>query len=450
MAVNIPKLAILVGGGPAPGINAVIGAAAIEAANQGMNVVGIYDGFKHIASDKFVPERHCLDLEIKDVARIHFDGGSILRTSRTTLLEESTIVSGDRVAPDEAKVRRVIQHFTELGVTHLVTIGGDDTALSARFVAERTNGRIRVVHVPKTIDNDLPLPGDIPTFGFNTARHLGSELVANLMEDAKTTGRWYCVVAMGRHAGFLALGIGKATGATVTLIPEEFAATTTVQHIADVLEGAIIKRKAMGRNDGVAIVAEGLAYRLGDREELERLLHKKVPLDAAGHIRLAEVPLARMLTDEITQRFEARSEKLTIIPQTIGYMLRCAPPTPLDMAYCRDLGNGAVRLLLDETRDLTGGVMVTIQHSNLCPMSFAEMVDPQTNRTRIRQVDVQSDNYKVARAYMIRLEQSDLKNPIMLAKLAAAARMTEEEFVRRFTRASTRLFENPTGNSGTM
>ena len=157
-----------------------------------------------------------------------------------------------------------------------------------------------------------------------------------------------------------------------------------------------------------------------------------------------------MLTDEITQRFEARSEKLTIIPQTIGYMLRCAPPTPLDMAYCRDLGNGAVRLLLDETRDLTGGVMVTIQHSNLCPMSFAEMVDPQTNRTRIRQVDVQSDNYKVARAYMIRLEQSDLKNPIMLAKLAAAARMTEEEFVRRFTRASTRLFENPTGNSGTM
>lgn len=450
MAVNIPKLAILVGGGPAPGINAVIGAAAIEAANQGMNVVGIYDGFKHIASDKFVPERHCLDLEIKDVARIHFDGGSILRTSRTTLLEESTIASGDRVAPDEAKVRRVIQHFTELGVTHLVTIGGDDTALSARFVAERTNGRIRVVHVPKTIDNDLPLPGDIPTFGFNTARHLGSELVANLMEDAKTTGRWYCVVAMGRHAGFLALGIGKATGATVTLIPEEFAATTTVQHIADVLEGAIIKRKAMGRNDGVAIVAEGLAYRLGDREELERLLHKKVPLDAAGHIRLAEVPLARMLTDEITQRFEARSEKLTIIPQTIGYMLRCAPPTPLDMAYCRDLGNGAVRLLLDETRDLTGGVMVTIQHSNLCPMSFAEMVDPQTNRTRIRQVDVQSDNYKVARAYMIRLEQSDLKNPIMLAKLAAAARMTEEEFVRRFTRASTRLFENPTGNSGTM
>lgn len=443
MAINNSKLAILVGGGPAPGINAVIGAAAIEAINRGMSVVGIYDGLKHLASDKFVQERHCIDLRIRDVARIHFDGGSILRTSRTTLLDESSMEVEGHVKPDETKVARVIRHFTELGVTHLVTIGGDDTALSARFVAERTGGRIRVVHVPKTIDNDLPLPGDIPTFGYNTARHLGSELVANLMEDAKTTGRWYCVVAMGRHAGFLALGIGKATGATVTLIPEEFAASTTVHNIADVLEGAILKRKAMGRQDGVAIVAEGLAYRLGDREELERLLHKSVPLDAAGHIRLAEVPLARMLTDEITQRFEARNDKITIVPQTIGYMLRCAPPTPLDMAYCRDLGNGAVRLLLDETRDLNGGVMVTIQGNNLCPMAFGEMIDPKTNRTRIRQVDVHSDNYKVARAYMIRLEVADLKDNVMLAKLATAAKMSEQDFVRNYTRAATRLFESP-------
>lgn len=442
MNLNNARLAILVGGGPAPGINAVIGAATIEAINRKLAVTGIYDGFRHLASDKFVPERHCVDLKIKDVARIHFDGGSILRTSRTTLLDEKHIEAEGQVHADETKVGHVIRHFNELGVTHLVTIGGDDTALSARFVAERTGGRIRVVHVPKTIDNDLPLPGDIPTFGFNTARHLGSELVANLMEDARTTGRWYCVVAMGRHAGFLALGIGKATGATVTLIPEEFAETTTIQNIADVLEGAIIKRRAMGRNDGVAIVAEGLAYRLGDREELERLMHKKVLLDAAGHIRLAEVPLARMLTDEITQRFESRGDRITIVPQTIGYMLRCAPPTPLDMAYCRDLGNGAVRLLLDETRDLTGGVMVNIQGGNLYPVAFSEMIDSRTNRTRIRQVDIHADDYKVARAYMIRLEQGDLKDPVMLAKLATAAKMSESDFTRKFARAATRLFES--------
>ena len=217
------KMAIIVGGGPAPGINAVIGAATIEAINNGMATVGIYDGFKYLSSDRFVAERHSIELKIADVARIHFDGGSILRTARSTLLDEKHLEESMTVRADAAKVERVLQHFTEMGVTHVVTIGGDDTALSARFVAERSGGRIRVVHVPKTIDNDLPLPGDTPTFGFNTARHLGSELIANLMEDARTTGRWYIVVAMGRHAGFLALGMGKATGATLTLIPEEFA-----------------------------------------------------------------------------------------------------------------------------------------------------------------------------------------------------------------------------------
>jgi len=439
MSNSMPKLAIVTGGGPAPGINAVIGAATIEAVNQGMSVIGIYDGFKWISTDKFVPERHTIDLRIKDVARIHFDGGSILRLARATLLDEKKIDSSKVVQPDEKKVELVLKHFTEMGVTHVMTIGGDDTALSARFVADRTNGRIRVVHVPKTIDNDLPLPGDIPTFGYNTARDLGSQLVANLMEDAKTTGRWYVVVAMGRSAGFLALGMGKATGATVTVIPEEFPETISFQHLADVVEGAILKRRAMGRTDGVAIVAEGLAYRLGNRDELEKLLRRKVPLDAAGHLRLAEVPLARMLTDELLRRFGERDDRLVVVPQTIGYMLRCASPSPLDMSYCRDLGHGAVRLLLDRKQNLSGGVMVTIQDGNIRPLGFADMIDPVTNRTRIRCVDINSDSYRVARAYMIRLEEPDLADPVMLAKLATAARMPESDFLNRYRRAATRI-----------
>lgn len=446
--MSVKKLAILVGGGPAPGINGVIGAATIEAANNGMAVVGIYDGFKWLSSDKFVPERHTLELKINDVGRIHFDGGSILRTARTTLLDETQLGLSTVVRPDDKKVRTVLKNLTELGVTHVLTIGGDDTLLSARFVAEKTNGRIRVVHVPKTIDNDLPLPGDTATFGFTTARHLGSELVANLMEDARTTGRWYFVVLMGRHAGFLALGVGKSTGATLTLIPEEFEETISIHAIADVLEGAMIKRKAMGKNDGVALIAEGLAYRLGDKEEIERFLGKKVPLDAAGHIRLAEIPLARLLADELANRFSARGDHVTVVPQTLGYMLRCAPPTPKDMAYCRDLGHGGVRLLLDESLDLSGGVMVSIQGGNICPMYFVDMVDPRTNRTRIRTVDVHSDAYRVARAYMIRLETSDLDDPVMLAKLANVARISEQEFEKNFRRAATRITSLPLDGDG--
>lgn len=437
------KLAIIVGGGPAPGINAVIGAATIEAINRGMSVVGMYEGFKWLASDKFVPERHAVELKISDVARIHFDGGSLLMTSRTTLLDEKRLQTSTVVQMHEQKVTNVLRHLIELGVTHLMTIGGDDTALSARFVAEKTGGRIRVVHVPKTIDNDLPLPGDISTFGFATARHIGSGLVANLMEDARTTGRWFIVVAMGRHAGFLALGVGKSTGATLTLIPEAFPEDISFEHLVDVIEGSIIKRRAMQRPYGVVVIAEGLAYRLGDREEIERLLGKKVPLDAAGHLRLAEVPMARLVTDELGRRFSQRGEGVTVIPQTLGYMLRCASPVPFDMAYCRDLGNGAVRILLDASLHLRGGVMVTIQGGNLRPMRFAEMTDPETNRTRVRLVDIESDAYRGARAYMICLERSDFDNPVMLAKLAAAANLTEDEFVVRYRRAAEALAYRP-------
>jgi 6-phosphofructokinase 1 len=434
--MNKSKLAIVVGGAPAPGINAVIGAATIEAINNGMSVLGFYDGFKWLSSDTFVSERHTVGLEIKDVAQIHFLGGSILRLARATLLDEAELQSSAVVKPDKKKTQLVLKHFAELGITHLLTIGGDDTALSARFVAEASRGRIRVVHVPKTIDNDLPLPGDVPTFGFNTARHLGSELVANLLQDARTTSRWYIVVVMGRHAGFLALGMGKSTGATLTLIPEAFPENIRFEHLANVIEGSIIKRKAMNRPYGVVVLAEGLAYRLGNRSELERLLGKKVPLDAAGHLRLAEVPLARMVTDELKRRFAEREVSITIVPQTLGYVLRCAPPIPFDMAYCRDLGNGAIHLLLDPSLNLPGGFMVTLQGSNIQPMSFDEMVDSDTNRTRIRVVDVNSDTYRVARAYMIQLQKADIENPIMLAKLAASAKLTEEEFVERYREAA--------------
>jgi 6-phosphofructokinase 1 len=297
---------------------------------------------------------------------------------------------------------------------------------------EEAAGALRVVHVPKTIDNDLPLPGDVPTFGFNTARHLGATLVANLMEDSRTTKRWYIVVTMGRNAGHLALEIGKAAGATLTIVPEEFAELTTVEEIAHVIEGAILKRRVMGRPFGVAVLAEGLAYQLGDRDELSRLLGREVPVDAAGHPRLAEVPLAAILKNELAIRFAAREDKVTLVGHTLGYELRCARPTTSDLGYTRDLGHGGVRLLLDEKRGLPQGVMVTLRAGDLIPVPFAEMIDPKTNRTKIRRVDLRSYSYSVARAYMIRVERSDLEDPAKLAALAAEAKMTPDAFRQRY------------------
>ncbi|NOX59616.1 MAG: 6-phosphofructokinase [Planctomycetes bacterium] len=429
--MSVKTLGIIVGGGPAPGINGVIGAAAINAINHGFDVRGFYDGFRWLSTEQFDTQKHSVQLGIPDVARIHFEGGSILRTSRTSLLDKSSVCESAKVVADPASVKSVLDNLQKAGVTHLITIGGDDTALSARFVAEASQGAIRVAHVPKTIDNDLPLPGDLPTFGFNTARHLGSMLVANLMEDSRTTSRWYFVVAMGRNAGFLAYEIGKAAGATLSVIPEELPEHATVCDVVDILECAILKRRAMKRPDGVAVIAEGVAFKFGDVEELKKILGRDVPVDAAGHPRLAEFPLDQILKSEVKKRFDERGDSITIVSETLGYELRCARPTPFDMAYCRDLGFGAVSLLLEDEQTVSG-VMVAVQGGDLIAVPFKDMIDPVSNRTRVRQVDLNSTPYRVARSYMIRLEQGDFDSPPSLSAIAAQAGMSPEDFSKRY------------------
>lgn len=434
------RLGILVGGGPAPGINAVIAAASIQAVNCGYQVFGFYDGFTHLISESFDAPEHAVRLEIDRVARIHFDGGTILRTSRTNLLDNESLKTSSVVKPDLRKVQRVLRYLKELGINCLLTIGGDDTALSARFLSDAAGESLRVVHVPKTIDNDLPLPNNMPTFGFATARYVGTGIVKNLMQDSRSTCRWYFCSCMGRSAGWLSLSIGVASGATVTLIPEEFPEHTTVHAIADVLEGAILKRRAMNRNDGVAVIAEGLAYKLGDRSEIEKLLGRPVPMDAAGHPRLAEVPLHYWLKQEVERRFAARGEKLGVVAHQIGYELRSADPSPGDMEYCRYLGYHSIRLF-QSPDSRGGGVIVTLQNGNVMPIKLADVIDAKTNRIATRLVDVRSDIYEVARAYMIRLEKRDLENPETLVRLAEAAHLSPAEFVERYRRAALRLHD---------
>ncbi len=403
------KLAILVGGGPAPGINAVISAATIKAINEGFEVVGVQDGFKWLVKRDPSQARQ---LTIDDVSRIHLRGGSALGTAR------------ENPTKSEEAMNAVVETLKGLGVTHLVTIGGDDTALSSSAVAKCSD--IHTVHVPKTIDNDLPLPSHIPTFGFQSARHTGVELVQNLMEDARATRRWYIVVAMGRQAGHLALGIGKAAGATLTLIREEFERETVpFAHICDIIEGAIIKRRATNRHYGVAVLAEGLIEKL-DPGDFQDLLD--VELDDHGHIRFAEIDLARKVKVELEGRFKQRGIRLTISNKNIGYELRCCDPIPFDMAYCRELGNAAIRFLLGGG----SGAMVSIQNGRMVPLLFDEIRDHNTGKTRVRNVDPASENYRVAREYMLRLNYKDFENPEWTEKLAQAGNLSVEELKRRF------------------
>ena len=251
------RLGILVGGGPAPGINSALGAATIEAIKTGAKVIGIYDGFEHLINGRTDMVR---PLEYRDVSRIHFQGGSIIRTSRANPTRS------------EAELARTVDTLKELGLSHLVTIGGEDTASAAARLHGQGQAGIRIAHIPKTIDNDLPLPGNAPTFGFETARHLGTQWVLNLMEESRTTNRWCLVVVMGRKAGHLALGIGKAAGAIVTVIPEDFALPEiSLGDLCLVLEGAIAKRRSLGPQDGLAVIAEGVAAKM-DPAELAKVL----------------------------------------------------------------------------------------------------------------------------------------------------------------------------------
>jgi len=423
MAGTQGRLGILVGGGPAPGINSAISAATIEAINSGLEVVGIYDGYRWLMEGRTEGMR---PLTIADVSFIHSRGGSILRTSRANPTRSSE------------KIQRILDALRELGIAYLITIGGDDTAFAAREVAEAANGVLRVAHIPKTIDNDLPLPGGMPTFGFETARHLGTELVLNLMEDARTTNRWVIVVVMGRKAGHLALGIGKAAGATFTIIPEEFPMERIrLGDVCSIIEGSMLKRRVMGRQHGLAIVAEGIGEKL-DTEELAGITGGEMAYDAYGNLRLGDIPLATVIKRDVQQRFARRGEELSIADVTVGYELRCARPIPFDIDYTRTLGHGAIRFLLSKPTDdrLLYGGLVCLDSGRLHVLPFDEIRDPATGRTRTRLVDIDSEYYEVAREYMIRLEPSDLQDPEMLGKLAAAAHMAPEEFERTFAHAA--------------
>jgi ATP-dependent phosphofructokinase / diphosphate-dependent phosphofructokinase len=402
------NLGILVGGGPAPGINGVIAAAAGEAMKCGLRVIGIYDGYRDLAAGTPVQTR---EIDYDDIARIRYGGGSLLRTSRTN------------PAKDEASLQRAVDGLRALDLQYLVCIGGDDTTYGATKIAERATG-LGIATVPKTIDNDLPLPDNAPTFGFETARSVGTEIVESLIEDAMTTSRWYLVVSMGRKSGALALGMCKAAGAALAVIPEEFSPGANASVAIDTIVGSIVKQRAMGRRDGVAIVAEGVAERLsleslGSMDGVER--------DAFGHVRLADIPIGPVLRDGVRKRLTELGVETTITSKDVGYELRCAKPVPFDLDYTRTLGYGAVRYLLDGG----SGALIALRGGRVEPMRLEELIDPQTGRIRTRSVDVTTEAYRVARDNMVRLEAEDLEGA-SLQRLAAQTSLDPQRFREQF------------------
>jgi len=429
------RLAILVGGGPAPGINGVISGAGIEALDRGLEVVGLYDGFEAVCQknpidldDSTGPARL---LQYEDLTHIHWEGGTILRTSRKR--------------PDDDGLPRIARHLRRLKVKYLLTIGGDDTLTTSRRLKKMARGAFGVAHVPKTIDNDLPLPGDAPTFGFETARARGTEAVLSMLYDAKATRRWFFVVMMGRSAGHLALGVAKSAGATTAIIPEDFrkGRKLTVDDIADTIIGSMALRRAgpRPRMDGVAIIAEGVATRLPTSElkKLEEQHLAKVGYDAHDNIKLADIQLGRALQIAVKNRLKKDyalgdgGEPLTdgVVVKDVGYELRGCHPVAFDVEYTRNLGYAGAKLLLSGK----SGYLISMVGGHSKPIKYEDVPTDAKGKVEPRVVDVTSESYEVARRYMFRLERRHLESRDELARLAEiAGDMSVQDLKARFSR----------------
>ncbi len=408
------KLAIVVGGGPAPGINGVIHSVTIEAINNGVEVLGILDGYTHLVKG----ELRALNLSIQDVSRIHLRGGSILHTARTNPTKSNEAM------------RTTVQTLLDAGVGYLVSIGGDDTAFSAykisKFAREEMGTPIQTVHVPKTIDNDVPLPYGVPTFGYETAREVGARVMMNIMEDALTGQRWFLVVTMGRKAGHLAMGIGKGAGVTITLIPEEWEGRRIrLQEVVDILLTSLLMRMADHKPYGVALVAEGVVEEI-EPDDLEDL--KTVERDAHGHIRLSEINFSDIVKRTLRDQLKEIGVNVSIVNLDLGYEMRCAPPIAYDIDYTRSLGEAAVDFLLEGGTD----AIIALADGRVIPIPFEEMMDPETGRTQVRKVRIDSFAYQSSLKFQIRLKPQHANDEALWQRLAAQTNLTVEQFKVRF------------------
>jgi 6-phosphofructokinase len=370
---------IVVSGGPAPGINSVISASVIEANNRGYSVKGLVNGFRDITLGE---PGSVINLTSDMVSSIYNKGGSILGTSRFNPIK------------DQSYLDKLLSGLKQNNIDKLIVIGGEGSAYLSHKLSQN-NPELSVVHVPKTIDNDLILPNKYPSFGFETALHAGTKIVETLREDAKTCRRWFLATTMGRKAGFLALGIGLAAGATSTLIPEEFSGfSPTPADIASLLHSTIRKRIAMGKNYGVIILAEGILDCLdpGQNESLQKCVR-----DDMGRIRYSQVELGDVLIPPLKEMLKKSLLDVHMITKNIGYELRCCDPISFDIEYTKFLGYGAVQHMLGGN----SGIMVTRDFDKLGFIPLESMAGAD-GIIKSRRVDLSSDLYRVARSFMIR------------------------------------------------
>ncbi len=416
---NFRKIAILFAGGPAPAANAVISTAAVSFLRNGIEVVGIMNGYSNLvefSNDNPLKEgEDYIAITHQTLKRTRNSRGILIGTARTNpgkyVSAREHLNDPERVTP----LRTVYEALCSIGVDALVSIGGDDTLKSANklelFQENLPEGshRIPVVHVPKTIDNDYM--GIDFTFGYFTAVETLAEECRNLLADAEANQSYFLVEAMGRSAGWLAYGVAIAGEASLVISVEDIngkylnsedvtdpttgeTAQRSVMNIDEVVNRIVrtmrVREKEEGKHYGLIVLAEGLA------EFLPSSHLEGIPRDEHGHIAVSQVDLAKKFSRLIADEYAKQTgKKRAVKGLQLGYESRCAQPLAFDVMLGSQLGVGAYRALVEEGKS---GVMVSVSGQlALHYVPFDELVDPQTLVTVVRFVKPDSDFHQLAR-----------------------------------------------------
>lgn len=367
------SVAILCAGGPAPGINTVIGSVTKVFLNSGYNVLGIHEGYKTIFTDK--PNFEYLDFEFAD--KIYSRGGSALKMSRHK--------------PKDSEFKK--DFFVNNNIKLLVTIGGDDTASTANRLSKFLQGEkleVANIHVPKTIDNDLPLPEGSPTFGYHSAKEEGVRIVRTIYEDARTSGTWFVIAAMGREAGHLAFGIGTACHLPMIVIPEMFnKVKVDFDKITRLVVSSMIKREILGISYGVTIISEGVFHEMSD-EEIEGS-GINFTYDAHGHPELGNVSKSHIFNMLVQRKLKKLQLGLKSRPVELGYELRCCRPIAYDLTYSTLLGTGVLKLF----KDGISGCMVTVDPKGDVSPLYLKDVEDENGKIKPRLVNIDSERVRL-------------------------------------------------------
>ena len=397
------SIVILAGGGPAPGINTVISTVAKTFLKDGYRVLGLNEGYKNL----FKPNPDVVEMDFLYADAILKQGGSALKMSRYKPKNEEFNT----------------EFFIKNNIKLLVTIGGDDTASTANRISKflaSSGVPIQNIHVPKTIDNDLPLPEGSPTFGYYSAKDAAVHLVQTIYEDARTSGNWFVVSAMGREAGHLAFGMTSACHCPMVVIPEMFNnAEVTFDAIIKLVVSSIVKRKLLGVNYGVVIISEGVFHFMSD-EEIEKS-GVAFTYDEHGHPELGNVSKAHIFNLLLQQRLKTLGINVKSRPVEIGYGIRCVEPNGYDLTYCSLLGYG-VKKLFD--KGVSGAMVTTNPKGEIMPL-YLKDVEDENGKIKPRLVNLNGPkaelifneglqyispaDYEAAKAYLPNPEDYDFK-----------------------------------------